>query len=111
MNIEPQYAYVTLTCERTILFISVPMIKSSPLGMALYYDAASILLSSDDRGSLKSRIYGSTSTKSKPAQIYALIIETSKRDTFLKGVIDNAQLLADEPKVCLSPSWLDVIAD
>lgn len=68
--------------------------------MALYYDAANILSSSDDKGSLKSRIYGSAGTKSKPAQLYALIVETSKRDAFLKEVIDNAQLLSDEPKVC-----------
>lgn len=79
--------------------------------MALYYDAATILSTEDVRGSLKSRIYGSSSTKSKPAQVYALIAETSKRDAFLKEVIDNAQLLADEPKVSLCLFRLDVIAD
>lgn len=67
--------------------------------MALYYDAALVLSSEKEQGSLKSSIYGATTLKSNPAQIYALISETAKRDVFLKEVIDNAQLLKDEPKV------------
>lgn len=66
--------------------------------MALYYDAATVLSSQKNEGSLKSRIYGLSTAKSKPAQIYALISETAKRDDFLKEVIDNSDLLKDEPK-------------
>ena len=67
--------------------------------MALYYDAASVLSSDRSQGSLKSRIYGASTLKSSPAQVYALISETAKRDIFLKEVLDNAQLLHNEPKV------------
>lgn len=68
--------------------------------MALYYDAANILSGDTERGSLKSRIYADTANiKSKPAQVYALITECAKYDVFLKEVIDNAGLLAQEPKV------------
>lgn len=70
--------------------------------MALYYDAASVLSSTETSGSFKSRIYNSTTLKSKPAQIFALISETAKRDVFLKEVLENATLLEDEPKVSLS---------
>lgn len=69
--------------------------------MALYYDAASVLSSTETSGSFKSRIYGNDNLKSKPAQIYALISETAKRDVFLKEVLENANLLEDEPKVRL----------
>lgn len=74
--------------------------------MALYYDAASILSSTETSGSLKSRIYSNTTLKSKPAQIYALISETAKRDVFLKEVLDNTDLLKDEPKVGYTTSDL-----
>lgn len=76
--------------------------------MALYYDAASILSSTEVSGSLKSRIYNTNNVnlKSKPAQIYALISETAKRDVFLKEVIDNTDLLKDEPKVSTNPFYL-----
>ena len=68
--------------------------------MALYYDAVTVLTGEDDQGSLKSRIYGSKANlKSKPAQVYALITECAKYDTFLKEVIDNAGILQWEPKV------------
>jgi hypothetical protein len=76
--------------------------------MALYYDAVNVLSGDAEQGSLKSRIYGShASIKSNPAQVYALIIECVKYDTFLKDIIDNAGLLAQEPKV-LAP--FDVVA-
>ncbi|RJE18270.1 hypothetical protein PHISCL_09394 [Aspergillus sclerotialis] len=69
--------------------------------MSLYFDAASILTTqSETGGSFKSRIYNSRS-KSSPAQIYALITETSKWDLLLKEVIENAGILDLEPK--LSP--------
>ncbi|KAK5945107.1 hypothetical protein PMZ80_002311 [Knufia obscura] len=67
--------------------------------MALYYDAASVLSSEGGQGSLKSRIYGPSTVKSNPTQIYALISETAKRDVFLKDVLDRAGLLQDEPKL------------
>ena len=75
--------------------------------MSLYFDAASILADTASGGSLKSRIYNQNpkakqKTKAPPAQIYALIIESSKWDTVLKEVIDKAGVLAAEPKV--SPS-------
>lgn len=71
--------------------------------MALYFDAVTILTADAEQGSLKSRVYGSNATlKSKPAQVFALITETAKYDTFLAEVIDNAGLLAQEPKVCSS---------
>ncbi|KAL1954073.1 hypothetical protein VTO42DRAFT_1761 [Malbranchea cinnamomea] len=66
--------------------------------MSLYFDAASILSDTSAGGSLKSRVYGSK-LKSPPAQIYALITEASKWDTVLKEVIENAGVLAQEPKL------------
>lgn len=70
--------------------------------MSLYYDAASILSSSDLSGSLKSRLYAKDSNlKSKPPHLYALISETAKYDTFLKEVINNADILSLEQKVGL----------
>lgn len=80
--------------------------------MALYYDAATVLSSEKHQGSLKSRIYGTSTVKSSPAQVYALISETAKRDVFLKEVLDHAQLLQDEPKVSARETeTLEVVAD
>ena len=80
--------------------------------MALYYDAAAVLTAESQRGSLKSRIYGTASElKSKPAQVHALITECAKYDTFLKEVVDNAGILAEEVKVCLSRCLQRVSAD
>ncbi|RVX72027.1 hypothetical protein B0A52_04625 [Exophiala mesophila] len=68
--------------------------------MALYYDAATVLGTDLQVGSLKSRVYdGSLSLQSKPAHLYALISETAKYDTFLSEVINNAGILALEPKL------------
>jgi putative methyltransferase len=68
--------------------------------MSLYYDAAAVLTTAAQDGSLRSRIYNNKlGLKSKPAHIYALISETAKYDQFLKEVIDNVGLLAQEPKV------------
>jgi putative methyltransferase len=70
--------------------------------MSLYYEAASVLTDGTG-GSLKSRIYNDTAKyKSRPAQLYALITETAKYDVFLKEVIENADILKLEPKVCSS---------
>jgi 25S rRNA (cytosine2278-C5)-methyltransferase len=71
--------------------------------MALYYDAVNVLSGNVQQGSLKSRIYSThASVKSNPAQVYALIIECAKYDTLLKEVIENAGILAQEPKVLAS---------
>jgi putative methyltransferase len=68
--------------------------------MSLYYDAAGVFTTTPLGGSLKSRIYSNKlDLKSKPAHLYALISETAKYDDFLKEVIDNAGLLAQESKV------------
>jgi 25S rRNA (cytosine2278-C5)-methyltransferase len=68
--------------------------------MSLYYDAVTVLCSTELRGSLKSRVYSNDlSLKSKPAHLYALICECAKFDFFLKEVIDNAEVLRHEPKV------------
>jgi hypothetical protein len=86
-----------------------PRVLLSPLhrAMSLYYDAASFLSPASSReGSLKSRIFKAGShLKSNPATIYALLSETTKYDTLLAEVIDNAGILALESKVCL-PLWL-----
>ena len=80
--------------------------------MALYYDAASVLSADRNQGSLKSRIYGTSTLKSKPTQVYALISESAKRDVFLKEVLDNAQLLQKEPKVSnRNKGMLSFVAD
>jgi hypothetical protein len=80
--------------------LGVILASDISVGMSLYYDAASVLSSSSQDGSLKSRIYNSKNFKSKPAHIYALISETTKYDGFLKELIENSGILALEPKVC-----------
>ena len=80
--------------------------------MSLYYDAVTVLTGASQSGSLKCRIYGGASElKSKPAQVYALITECAKYDTFLKEVVDSAGLLAQEVKVCVSEPSLHLSAD
>jgi hypothetical protein len=69
--------------------------------MALYFDAATVLTADIQEGSLKSRIYGGKlGIRSKPSHVYALISEAAKYDTFFKEVIDHADFLSREPKVC-----------
>ena len=69
--------------------------------MSLYYEAASILTDETRGGSLKSRIYNDAAKfYSRPAQLYALITETAKYDVFIAEVIENADILKLEPKVC-----------
>ena len=68
--------------------------------MSLYYDAASILSTTDRRcGSLKSRVFGAKDLKSTPAQLFALVSEASKWSFILKEVIEKSQILAYERKV------------
>lgn len=70
--------------------------------MSVYYDASAVLGAASRAGSLKSRIYDNKlGLRSKPAHLYALISETAKYDSFLKEVIDKADILAQEPKVSL----------
>ena len=69
--------------------------------MALYYDAAPLLLPSlDHAGSLKSRVFSPKGHKSPPKQIFALVSEASKWSTVLSEVIEKSQLLQLERKVC-----------
>lgn len=75
--------------------------------MSLYFDAANVLSADASAGgSFKSRVYNNSNLKSSPAQVYALIAETSKWDTVLKEVVDNAGILATEPKVCFAFTYL-----
>ncbi len=73
--------------------------------MSLYYDGATFFASTSSKeGSLKSRIFkNALNLKSQPTTIYALISESAKYDTLLKEVIDNAGILALEPKVPCFP--------
>ena len=82
--------------------------------MSLYCDAAVVLATAGQDGSLKSRVYGNKlGLKSKPAHIYALVSETAKYDQFLKEVIDHAGLLVQEPKVRhdLLSSFMSLLTD
>ncbi|KAF2673160.1 putative NOL1/NOP2/sun domain protein [Microthyrium microscopicum] len=68
--------------------------------MSLYYDAVAVI-SNEERvgGSLKSRIYANKSSKHAPAQIYALVSETTKWSAVLKEVIEKAGILKIEKKL------------
>ena len=68
--------------------------------MSLYYDAAPLLLaSSDQTGSLKSRVFNSKGHKSPPKQIFALVSEATKWSPVLSEVVEKSQLLQLERKV------------
>ena len=69
--------------------------------MSLYYDAQTILDSSKKQGSLRTRVYNDKNLKCPPSQVYALLIEATKWSPILTEVIDKAQLLHAESKVCL----------
>jgi hypothetical protein len=69
--------------------------------MSLYHEAADILTAPTNAGgSLKSRVFNKKDLKSPPAQIYALAIETCKWSPVLKEVIEHAEILRLERKVC-----------
>jgi hypothetical protein len=69
--------------------------------MSLYHEAADVLSApTNTGGSLKSRIFSRKDLKSQPAQIYALAIETCKWSPVLKEVIEHADILRLERKVC-----------
>ncbi|KAF2203456.1 S-adenosyl-L-methionine-dependent methyltransferase [Delitschia confertaspora ATCC 74209] len=68
--------------------------------MSLYYEAAAIINNEAKvGGSLKSRIFGKKDLKSKPAQVFALVIEASKWSIVLKDVIERSGVLEDEKKL------------
>jgi hypothetical protein len=68
--------------------------------MSLYHEAAEILTSSSQEGgSLKSRVFGRKNIKSTPNQLYALVLESCKWSAILKEVIHGAELLKFERKV------------
>jgi putative methyltransferase len=70
--------------------------------MSLYHEAAEILsTSSQEGGSLKSRIFGRKNIKSTPNQLYALAFESCKWSAVLKEVIEGAEVLKFERKVSL----------
>jgi len=69
--------------------------------MSLYHEAAALLSAPTGHGgSLKSRVFNKQDLKSPPAQVYALALESCKWSSILKEVIENANLLRDEHKVC-----------
>ena len=71
--------------------------------MSLYYDAAPLLLaSSEQTGSLESRVFNSKGNKSPPKQIFALVSEATKWSPVLSEVIEKSQLLQLERKVSAS---------
>lgn len=84
-----------------------PSSKDNPLSspshasgvMSLYLDAAAALAAPAAGGSFKARVYSSR-LRASPAQVVALVGEASKWDVVLKEVIENADLLRQEPKVC-----------
>ena len=68
--------------------------------MSLYYEAAKVLEEvQNERGSLKSIIFGGKPTRSSRAQLYALVSETIRWSAELSGVVEKAGLLAQERKV------------
>ena len=68
--------------------------------MSLYYDAAPLLLATSEQpGSLKSRVFNSKGHKSPPKQIFALVSEVTKWSPVLSEVVEKSELLQLERKV------------
>ncbi|KID79992.1 25S rRNA (cytosine-C(5))-methyltransferase [Metarhizium brunneum] len=68
--------------------------------MSLYHEASDILsTSSQEGGSLKSRVYQRKGIKSTPKQLYALVFESCKWSAILKEVIEGADILKIERKL------------
>ena len=68
--------------------------------MSLYYDAATLLDNrSHQSGSIKSRVFGSNNLKSKPSQLFALLVEATKWSEILSEVVQKADVLRQEKKV------------
>lgn len=66
--------------------------------MSLYIEASRII-SRPRYGGLRGAIYSDSSLKSRPEQLYALIIETLKYQEILNEVIDKSGLLGVERMV------------
>lgn len=81
--------------------------------MSLYYEAAKVVEELGRQGgSLKSIVYSGRATRSSPAQLYALVSESSKWSPELSQVIERAGLLSQEkkvPAVCLG--WIHSVPD
>ncbi|KAL8907245.1 MAG: hypothetical protein Q9171_005932 [Xanthocarpia ochracea] len=72
--------------------------------MSLYYDAAKFLvLSKDQSGSLKSRVFGTKDLRSSPKQVYAIVAEASKWSPILAEVVEKSQLMQYERKASSIP--------
>ncbi|KAI4247282.1 MAG: hypothetical protein L6R40_001625 [Gallowayella cf. fulva] len=68
--------------------------------MSLYYDATNFLVaSSNQTGSLKSRVFGAKELKSSPKQVFALVTEASRWSPILAEVVEKAQLMQEERKL------------
>jgi len=73
--------------------------------MSLYHEAASVLTrASNTTDSLSSLVYGDKSLKSKPAQVYALVVEAAKWSPVISKIVEQAGLLKLERKV-VRPVW------
>jgi hypothetical protein len=70
--------------------------------MSLYHETAGLLTApTNSGGSLRSRIFSAKDLKSPPAQVYALAIESCKWSSVLKEIVEAADILRLERKVCL----------
>ena len=75
--------------------------------MSLYHETADLLTApSNAGGSLKSRIFSKKELKNPPAQLYALAIEACKWSPVLKEVVEKADILRLERKVCSPTSQM-----
>ena len=71
--------------------------------MSLYYEAATFVSESSGLSdSLRSRVYNAKGLKSQPAQLFALLSETSKWSLILKEVVEASKLLEHEIKASFS---------
>jgi len=68
--------------------------------MSLYHEAADVLTrASKSTDSLSSLVYGDKKLKSKPAQVYALVVEAAKWSPVISKIVEQASLLKIERKV------------
>jgi hypothetical protein len=71
--------------------------------MSLYIEAARII-QRPRYGGLRGAVFSDASIKSRPEQLYALIIESLKHQEIINEVLDKSGLLEIEKKVCLLPT-------
>ncbi|KAI4260663.1 MAG: hypothetical protein L6R42_003965, partial [Xanthoria sp. 1 TBL-2021] len=68
--------------------------------MSLYYDAARFVAPLENqRGSLKSRVFGAKDLRGSSKQVYAIVAEASKWSPVLAEVVEKSQLLHHERKI------------